>query len=163
MLSEPERTTALYSLLQHTSPVQLRFFTTVLKQMATKLNPTSSSKRIIISTTIAYILAKDPIHPTPAVATSSGPTKSSFLSPEYKAPQLSHSPIMRPRTPTDDAIDSADWSVGGASPRMVNNYKEKPKVIFNRCKPFLQHHFHPLVNLHAHHNHGTISIWKTCV
>ncbi|RKO94111.1 hypothetical protein BDK51DRAFT_4763, partial [Blyttiomyces helicus] len=36
VLSDPERTTALYSLLQHTTPVQIRFFVTVLQQMAQK-------------------------------------------------------------------------------------------------------------------------------
>jgi hypothetical protein len=36
VLSDPERTTALYSLLQHTTPVQVRFFITVLQQMAQK-------------------------------------------------------------------------------------------------------------------------------
>jgi len=36
VLSDPERTTALYSLLQHTTQVQVRFFTTVLQQMAHK-------------------------------------------------------------------------------------------------------------------------------
>ncbi|KAJ3117369.1 Flap-structured DNA-binding and RNA-binding protein [Phlyctochytrium bullatum] len=36
VLSDPERTTALYSLLQHTTQVQIRFFITVLQQMAQK-------------------------------------------------------------------------------------------------------------------------------
>lgn len=34
VLSEPERTAALYSLLQSSSQVQIRFFITVLQQMA---------------------------------------------------------------------------------------------------------------------------------
>ncbi|KAI8930206.1 hypothetical protein BC831DRAFT_385594, partial [Entophlyctis helioformis] len=34
VLSEPERTTALYTLLQNTTQVQIRFFITVLQQMA---------------------------------------------------------------------------------------------------------------------------------
>ncbi|KAF9352869.1 hypothetical protein BGX34_011925 [Mortierella sp. NVP85] len=47
VLSEAERTAALYSLLQHSSQVQVRFFMTVLQQMAKKdpvgalLSPTS--------------------------------------------------------------------------------------------------------------------------
>ncbi|KAJ3166869.1 hypothetical protein HDU88_002955 [Geranomyces variabilis] len=36
VLSDPERTTALYSLLQNATPVQIRFFITVLQQMAQK-------------------------------------------------------------------------------------------------------------------------------
>lgn len=32
-LTEAERTAAVYSLLQHSSPVQLRFFATLLQQM----------------------------------------------------------------------------------------------------------------------------------
>ncbi|KAI9207121.1 uncharacterized protein BJ171DRAFT_413927, partial [Polychytrium aggregatum] len=36
VLTDPERTTALYSLLQHTTPVQIRFFMTVLQQLAQK-------------------------------------------------------------------------------------------------------------------------------
>ncbi|KND03190.1 uncharacterized protein SPPG_02248 [Spizellomyces punctatus DAOM BR117] len=36
VLSDPERTTALYSLLQHATQVQIRFFITVLQQMAQK-------------------------------------------------------------------------------------------------------------------------------
>lgn len=34
VLSEAERTAALYSLLQHSTQVQIRFFITVLQQMA---------------------------------------------------------------------------------------------------------------------------------
>lgn len=34
VLSEAERTAALYSLLQHATQVQIRFFITVLQQMA---------------------------------------------------------------------------------------------------------------------------------
>ncbi|KAF9578345.1 hypothetical protein BGW38_005900, partial [Lunasporangiospora selenospora] len=50
VLSEAERTAALYSLLQHSSQVQIRFFITVLQQMAKKdpvgalLSPTHSDK-----------------------------------------------------------------------------------------------------------------------
>ncbi|KAI9348126.1 hypothetical protein BDR26DRAFT_799418 [Obelidium mucronatum] len=36
VLSDPERTSALYALLKHTTPVQVRFFITVLQQMAAK-------------------------------------------------------------------------------------------------------------------------------
>ncbi|KAI8804293.1 hypothetical protein BJ742DRAFT_656507, partial [Cladochytrium replicatum] len=36
VLTEPERTTALYSLLRHTTQVQIRFFITVLQQLAQK-------------------------------------------------------------------------------------------------------------------------------
>ncbi|KAJ1567915.1 hypothetical protein HK096_008217, partial [Nowakowskiella sp. JEL0078] len=39
VLTEPERTTALYSLLQQTSQVQIRFFITVLQQMLQKEAP----------------------------------------------------------------------------------------------------------------------------
>ncbi|KAJ3088506.1 hypothetical protein HK102_008582 [Quaeritorhiza haematococci] len=42
VLSDPERTTALYSLLQHTNQVQIRFFITVLQQMAQK-DPTNAA------------------------------------------------------------------------------------------------------------------------
>lgn len=50
VLSEAERTAALYSLLQHSSQVQIRFFITVLQQMAKKdpvgalLSPTHNDK-----------------------------------------------------------------------------------------------------------------------
>lgn len=50
VLSEAERTAALYSLLQHSSQVQIRFFITVLQQMAKKdpvgalLSPSSADK-----------------------------------------------------------------------------------------------------------------------
>ncbi|KAF9966568.1 hypothetical protein BGZ70_001929 [Mortierella alpina] len=50
VLSEAERTAALYSLLQHSSQVQIRFFITVLQQMAKKdpvgalLSPTHTEK-----------------------------------------------------------------------------------------------------------------------
>ncbi|KAK3841904.1 MAG: hypothetical protein J3R72DRAFT_400662 [Linnemannia gamsii] len=48
--SEAERTAALYSLLQHSSQVQIRFFVTVLQTMAKKdpvgalLSPTHTEK-----------------------------------------------------------------------------------------------------------------------
>jgi hypothetical protein len=139
VLSEPERTTALYSLIQHTSQVQLRFFTTVLKQMATRLKPTPSSANSAQRHSSSSASKPEdqtmlPTHPTPAVSTSPRPSSlnnsvnPSFLSPEYKSPQLSHSPLLRPRTPTDDAIDSADWSVGG-SPRMMQNLPPTPSPL----------------------------------
>ncbi|KAF9581395.1 hypothetical protein BGW38_001609 [Lunasporangiospora selenospora] len=52
VLSEAERTAALYSLLQHSSQVQVRFFITVLQQMAKKdpvgalLSPTQEDKEM---------------------------------------------------------------------------------------------------------------------
>ncbi|KAG0044445.1 hypothetical protein BGZ83_010339, partial [Gryganskiella cystojenkinii] len=51
VLSEAERTAALYSLLQHSSQVQIRFFITVLQQMAKKdpvgalLSPTHQNEK----------------------------------------------------------------------------------------------------------------------
>lgn len=38
VLSDPERTACLYSLLKGTTPLQIRFFITVLQQMAAKDN-----------------------------------------------------------------------------------------------------------------------------
>ncbi|KAG0220953.1 hypothetical protein BGX31_010342 [Mortierella sp. GBA43] len=54
VLSEAERTAALYSLLQHSSQVQIRFFLTVLQQMAKKdpvgalLSPSADKGKSII-------------------------------------------------------------------------------------------------------------------
>ncbi|PVU92347.1 hypothetical protein BB559_003744 [Furculomyces boomerangus] len=42
VLSEPERTAALYNLIQHASDIQVRFFITILQQMA-KMDPGLSS------------------------------------------------------------------------------------------------------------------------
>jgi len=44
VLSNCERTTALYSLLQQATPVQIRFFITVLQQMAQKETPGNTDK-----------------------------------------------------------------------------------------------------------------------
>jgi len=44
VLSNCERTTALYSLLQQATPVQIRFFITVLQQMAQKETPGNVDK-----------------------------------------------------------------------------------------------------------------------
>ena len=46
VLSDPERTACLYSLLKGTTPLQIRFFITVLQQMAAKdvsMDPLSAS------------------------------------------------------------------------------------------------------------------------
>lgn len=46
VLSDPERTVCLYSLLKGTTPLQIRFFITVLQQMAAKdalVDPLSAS------------------------------------------------------------------------------------------------------------------------
>ena len=46
VLSDPERTACLYSLLKGTTPLQIRFFITVLQQMAAKdasIDPLSAS------------------------------------------------------------------------------------------------------------------------
>ncbi|OLY83194.1 Protein VTS1 [Smittium mucronatum] len=42
VLSEPERTAALYNLIQHSSDVQIRFFITILQQMAKTEQPLST-------------------------------------------------------------------------------------------------------------------------
>ncbi|ORZ33570.1 hypothetical protein BCR44DRAFT_1380449, partial [Catenaria anguillulae PL171] len=39
VLTEVERTTALYALLQYMTPVQIRFFATVLNSMARRADP----------------------------------------------------------------------------------------------------------------------------
>ncbi len=49
VLSDPERTACLYSLLKGTTPLQIRFFITVLQQMAAKdvqIDPLSHSMRM---------------------------------------------------------------------------------------------------------------------
>ena len=54
VLSEAERTAALYSLLQHSTQVQIRFFITVLQQMARSdpmtalLSPAVGSEYILL-------------------------------------------------------------------------------------------------------------------
>ncbi|KAJ1560255.1 hypothetical protein HK405_007717, partial [Cladochytrium tenue] len=111
VLSDPERTTALYSLLQHTTPVQVRFFITVLQQMAQKfplgngggvLPSSSASSRKIVSTGPAIGRDADILshHRTPV---SLPPALPSFMS----------SPALGP----EDVIASANWSLapGGFS------------------------------------------------
>ncbi|KAF9103196.1 hypothetical protein BGX29_003661 [Mortierella sp. GBA35] len=65
--SEAERTAALYSLLQHSSQVQIRFFITVLQQMAKKdpvgalLSPTHSEKGKYLQPTFLMNITNYPV------------------------------------------------------------------------------------------------------
>ncbi|KAJ3300684.1 hypothetical protein HK104_007585 [Borealophlyctis nickersoniae] len=175
VLSDPERTTALYSLLQHTTQVQIRFFITVLQQMAQK-DPSAASPQVQpkapsavgappamkalqppgVSPSVPRIpeseedekylgvakanrrlydrnstdekyaqmmgdLRIDPYRTASEDLIARG-TRSLLDEPEYVVDTYSSykrssrgsvnmSPIIRPKTPGDDAIDSADWSL----------------------------------------------------
>ena len=62
VLSEAERTAALYSLLQHSTQVQIRFFITVLQQMARAdpmtalLSPAIGSESLLLTTRVSQYL-----------------------------------------------------------------------------------------------------------
>ncbi|KAJ1567850.1 hypothetical protein HK405_004550, partial [Cladochytrium tenue] len=127
VLSDPERTTALYSLLQHITPIQVRFFITVLQQMAQK---------IPVGATAAAAGATSPFMAAQTLSGSdarrlfdrhSAPTGEETR----RAPSVGRSgdsaahrsPLSLPAalpsflashsTVTDNAIASADWSVVG--------------------------------------------------
>ncbi|KAG9051656.1 hypothetical protein FS837_000044 [Tulasnella sp. UAMH 9824] len=81
VLSEAERTAALYSLLQHSTQVQIRFFITVLQQMARSdpmtalLSPAmGSSMQVQMEAKLASMGLKSPGLPqSPGMRTSFGP------------------------------------------------------------------------------------------
>ncbi|KAJ3394528.1 Flap-structured DNA-binding and RNA-binding protein [Lobulomyces angularis] len=127
VLSEPERTTALYSLLQlHCSPVQVRFFSTVLTQMANKGGPSTknkqnnntvnnrnsansnSSRPSSINNGLPRLEVNDgllPMSPNPMINNMYDAYHTSDLQ------QPIGSPLLRPQTPSEAAISSADWSM----------------------------------------------------
>lgn len=164
VLTEAERTTALYSLLQHTSLVQVKFLSTVLAQKASAatartLPPGLSSTPVDKLAAFGAPGGSGSVGSSRSMTNLSTPTSSSSAavrpSSNLSKPALSakdddeellamlplsggadpftgemrsapvkqvHSPIIRPRTPTDDAINSVDWSIGGqSSPTSANS------------------------------------------
>lgn len=97
VLSEAERTAALYSLLQHSTQVQIRFFITVLQQMARAdpmtalLSPAvGASMQSQMEAKLASLGLKSPGPPASPSARSFnrqsiGPESANFLSPESAA------------------------------------------------------------------------------
>ena len=101
VLSEAERTAALYSLLQHSTQVQIRFFITVLQQMARSdpmtalLSPAvGSSMQAQMEAKLASMGLKSPAHPTsPSVrsfSTNAG-SRQSFDPSTYLSPDTAQS------------------------------------------------------------------------
>ncbi|KAI9100559.1 hypothetical protein DFS34DRAFT_491866 [Phlyctochytrium arcticum] len=83
VLSDPERTTALYSLLQHATQVQIRFFITVLQQMAQKdpsNGKTPPEAAAVKSPATAEAMRLAPQAPLPPRAPSPAPSASSAVS-----------------------------------------------------------------------------------
>ncbi|KAJ3033197.1 hypothetical protein HK097_004938, partial [Rhizophlyctis rosea] len=101
VLSDPERTTALYSLLQHTNQVQIRFFITVLQQMA----------------------QKDPAVSTPTAKTPSTP---GVPTPGVSTPGVSGGPGPAPGLPHagPPRVPSPAVSVGGGIPSSMRHIAE---------------------------------------
>ncbi|KAJ3354436.1 Flap-structured DNA-binding and RNA-binding protein [Entophlyctis luteolus] len=99
VLSDPERTAALYSLIKHTSPMQQRFFITVLQQMSGK---DLSSVPPAVTPQIATTFVKH--SSTPA------PVKGTDLDLLTIATGNSLRLSLEPKTPVDAAIAQADWS-----------------------------------------------------
>lgn len=95
VLSEAERTAALYSLLQHSTQVQIRFFITVLQQMARSdpmtalLSPANGgSMQQQMESKLLSMGLKSPglkAPPSPTTRNFSGASASSFLTPEAAA------------------------------------------------------------------------------
>jgi len=95
VLSEAERTAALYSLLQHSTQVQIRFFITVLQQMS-KSDPMTAllspavggSMQSQMEAKLASLNLKSPgFAPSPtarnfSMGSARGPSSDSFLSPD---------------------------------------------------------------------------------
>jgi hypothetical protein len=109
----------MYSLLQHTNAVQIRFFSQVLSQMASKmqsnagLSPTSPASSARPKSTGG----QSPIQPPRVSISAASPNPSGLLphSPNsvYDPFGAPNSPLLRPLTPGESAISSADWSMGG--------------------------------------------------
>ncbi|KAJ3235715.1 Flap-structured DNA-binding and RNA-binding protein [Chytriomyces hyalinus] len=113
VLSDPERTSALYALLKHTTPVQVRFFITVLTQMAAKdpLGPVRSG---------GVSLGVVGVGPS-----SLGGMKHSSVPAPVKGTDLDLLSIAtgnslrismegHPKTPIDAAIAQANWAAPGS-------------------------------------------------
>lgn len=118
VLSESERTTAMYSLLQHTNAVQVRFFAQVLSQMQTKLDTSPKSSPSPTSGAGAIIQPPPRVQVTHSSSenTTGTPSSNGLLphSPNagvYDPFGAPNSPLLRPQTPGETAIQSANWSM----------------------------------------------------
>ncbi|KAJ3204488.1 Flap-structured DNA-binding and RNA-binding protein [Entophlyctis luteolus] len=99
VLSDPERTAALYSLIKHTSPMQQRFFITVLQQMSGKdfSSVPSAATPQITTGFVKHSSAPAPVKGTDMDLLTIATGNSLRLS-------------LEPKTPVDAAIAQADWS-----------------------------------------------------
>lgn len=124
VLSESERTTAMYSLLQHTNAVQIRFFTQVLTQMSAKLESKSPQRP---SSSLSSSPNSGVLNPPRVEVTL---TQQSGLLPHSPNPAMydpfaaPNSPLLRPQTPGETAISSADWSM---NPPTINHTSVRSK------------------------------------
>ncbi|KAJ3206073.1 Flap-structured DNA-binding and RNA-binding protein [Entophlyctis luteolus] len=99
VLSDPERTAALYSLIKHTTPMQQRFFITVLQQLSGKdisSVPTTTTPQIT-TTFVKHSSTPAPVKGTDMDLLTIATGNSLRLS-------------LEPKTPVDAAIAQADWS-----------------------------------------------------
>ncbi|KAJ3416840.1 hypothetical protein HDV05_008425 [Chytridiales sp. JEL 0842] len=136
VLSDPERTTALYSLLQHTTQVQIRFFMTVLQQLAQKdpvalvshaagAGPGTSGAAQAAPSPVPKVQPGpigSPVAVNPSINKNktSVQTGSAVLDASRRLYDRSSDPtgsgLSRPKTPVDDAIASANWALGPSNP-----------------------------------------------
>ncbi|EIE79122.1 hypothetical protein RO3G_03827 [Rhizopus delemar RA 99-880] len=117
-LNEAERTSTIYTLLQHSSQVQIRFFMTVLQQM---------SNRDPLGTLLS------PAHPEKVLPYHTRPPRHSFTGGDFLAPKLFDS--TRPKSVMLDSeltsIFSQDWPyTAGLRPKSadVSNWSFNPSV-----------------------------------
>ncbi|KAJ3004050.1 UNVERIFIED_CONTAM: Flap-structured DNA-binding and RNA-binding protein, partial [Siphonaria sp. JEL0065] len=123
VLSDPERTSALYALLKHTTPVQVRFFITVLQQMAAK--------------DAASALPLGAVQPIGVGGVKHSSTPAPVKTTEIDLLSIATGNSLRlsmdhPKTPIDAAIAQANWSTpnsthhGAVSPLLASNPGQAP-------------------------------------
>lgn len=120
VLSEAERTAALYSLLQHSTPVQIRFFLSVLQHMAQSdpmtamLSPSPAAPPSMHAQMESKLVGMGLKSPAPGSAAFNSPGGNNYLAPESalessaaKAKSLRQNRISAPGTLTST---EARWS-----------------------------------------------------
>ncbi|KAJ3361547.1 hypothetical protein HDU91_003861 [Kappamyces sp. JEL0680] len=150
VLSDPERTACLYSLLKGTTPLQIRFFITVLQQMAAKdahmdplahsmlmstgvrptsvvSNPTDDLGRLFARPNSQRLSSEYSVRTHSLLRSSSSQDdftdEAIAATPRHSASQKSHSPVK------DDLLGSADWQSKMTARTSSLHMPEMPKPI----------------------------------
>ncbi|KAK4053207.1 Flap-structured DNA-binding and RNA-binding protein [Microbotryomycetes sp. JL221] len=149
VLSEAERTAALYSLLQSSTQVQVRFFVTVLQQMAradpmnqgllSPANPSQQSMEAQMETRLASMSLKSPASPAVRQFARQSLGNPSSSSDAYLSPHSASEQQQRASPPSPVMVTDEGQTTTGAASTLANQ-RAKLKANARTSAPATLHH-----------------------